>query len=80
MMVMPFLFFNISGGELLVVLVFVLMFFGSKRIPEIARTLGKTIRQVKDATQGIQNDIRDSVHDVKKELDSTKNDVIKKDL
>ncbi|MFT5336035.1 MAG: sec-independent protein translocase protein TatA [Luteibaculaceae bacterium] len=69
MMMTPFLFFNISGGEILVVLVFVLMFFGSKRIPDIARTLGKTIRQVKDATQGIQNDIRDSVSDVKKELD-----------
>jgi len=66
---MTFLFFNISGGELIVVLLFVLMFFGSKRIPEMARTLGKTIRQVKDATQGIQNDIRDSVNDVKKELD-----------
>jgi sec-independent protein translocase protein TatA len=46
--------------------------FGSKRIPEIARGMGKGIRQFKDATNDIQSDLTDSIKDVKKEIDQTK--------
>ena len=52
--------FNMSGGEIVIILLIVLMFFGSKSIPKIARSLGKGVRQVKDATQAIQRDIQDS--------------------
>jgi len=51
------------------VLFFVLLFFGSKRIPEVARTLGKGLRQIKDASEGIQRDITDSVKDVKEKIE-----------
>lgn len=65
------LFFNLGGGEIFVVVLFVLMFFGSKRIPEMMRGMGKGIRMFKDATQDIQQDIEDSVKDVKKDIDET---------
>lgn len=66
---MQLLFLNsISGGEILVVLLIVLMFFGADSIPNIARTLGKTIRQVKDATQDIQRDITDAASKSTKEI------------
>lgn len=66
------LFFNMGGGEIMVILLFVLLFFGSKRIPEFARGLGKGIRQFKDAANDIQRDIEDSVKETKKEIDEVK--------
>ncbi|MBT6513713.1 MAG: Sec-independent protein translocase TatA, partial [Crocinitomicaceae bacterium] len=55
--------FGMSGGEIIIILLIVLMFFGSKSMPKIARTLGRGMRQIKDATQDIQRDIQSSVHD-----------------
>lgn len=52
-----FLLFDIGGGELIVILLFVLIFFGSKGIPDVARTLGRTLRQVRDATAEVQREI-----------------------
>jgi sec-independent protein translocase protein TatA len=62
------IFFNLGGGEILIVLLFILLFFGSKKIPEFARGLGKGIRQFKDATDGIQRDIQNTVTEVKNEV------------
>ncbi len=76
---------SIGTGELILIMLFVLFFFGSKKIPDLARGLGKGMREMKDAMQGIQNDIRDGVNvnleeekkiveDVKKEITSTTDD------
>ncbi|WP_421754492.1 Sec-independent protein translocase subunit TatA/TatB [Croceimicrobium sp.] len=54
---LPFMFFNISGGEIVVILLLVIMFFGANRIPEIARGIGKGIREVRNATEDIKNEI-----------------------
>ena len=54
----PFLF--ISGQEIFFIMIIVVMFFGADKIPEIARGLGKGIRQVKDATNDIKNEINES--------------------
>ena len=50
--------FGIGGGELIFIILVILMLFGSDKIPEIARMMGKTMRQVKDATEGIKQEIR----------------------
>ena len=67
------LFFNLGGGEIFVILMIVLLFFGSKRIPDVARNLGRGIRQFKDAAEDIQRDITDSVSDVKKQIEQDDN-------
>ncbi len=56
----------ISGPEIFVVLLIVVMVFGADKLPEIARGLGKGLRQVKDATNDIKREIRDSAekHDI----------------
>ena len=59
----------IGGPEVIIILLFGVMFFGSKKIPELARTLGKTIREVKDASNEIKKEIRDSASDFKDDLD-----------
>ncbi len=51
-------------GEIFLVLFIVLLFFGSKSIPTIARTLGKAMREVKTATCEIQREIRDTAGDL----------------
>ncbi len=65
------LLFGISGGEIFLVLLFVLVFFGADKIPGIARTMGRTIRQVKDATNDIQRDIQKSANQVKDQVKET---------
>lgn len=55
------LFFNLGGGEIFIIMVVILLFFGSKRIPDLARGLGKGMREFKDAMSGVQRDIEDSI-------------------
>ena len=59
---------DIAGSEVLVILAFILMFFGSKSIPGIARSMGSTIRQIKEASNDLQNEIKKSGADMKNEL------------
>lgn len=66
------LFFNLGGGEIFVILAIVLLLFGAKRIPEIARGMGRGIRQFKDAANDIQEDLEKSVKDVKKQIEEEK--------
>lgn len=51
------MFSGIGGSEILLVLLVVLILFGSKRIPEFARAMGKATREVRKAL----NQIRDEV-------------------
>ncbi|MBT4916303.1 MAG: twin-arginine translocase TatA/TatE family subunit, partial [Formosa sp.] len=46
----------ISGPEIMVIMLLVVMVFGADKIPEIARGLGKGMRQVKDATNDIKKE------------------------
>ena len=63
------LIFDISGGELVVILIFVLIFFGSKGIPGIARTMGRTMRQIRDASAEVQREIQKGTNEVKQGYD-----------
>ena len=59
---------DISGSEIMVILLFVLMFFGAKSIPSMAKTLGKTLFQIRNATSEIQNEIRKSGIEISKDM------------
>ncbi len=65
------LFLNISGGEITLVLLFVLMFFGAESIPKIARGMGRGIRQIKDASNEIQREISDSAKKITEEIEKS---------
>lgn len=60
---MTLLFLNLGGGEIFVILLVVLLFFGSKRIPELAKGLGKGMREFKDAMSGIESEVRNAAND-----------------
>ena len=59
---MEFLFLNLGAGEILVIALFVLMFFGSKQIPELMRGLGRATREFKDAVGGIEREVRSAAN------------------
>ncbi|WP_369810678.1 Sec-independent protein translocase subunit TatA/TatB [Hymenobacter cheonanensis] len=53
----PLLFLgDIGGSELILIMVVILIFFGANKIPELARGLGKGIREFKDASSEIRNE------------------------
>jgi len=53
-------FLFIGTPEVFVIMLIVVMVFGADKIPEIARGLGKGMRQIKDATNDIKKEINDS--------------------
>lgn len=57
---------NVGGGSLVLIILVIILLFGAKRIPELARGLGRGIREFKDATKEIQDDLEDSLKDDKK--------------
>ncbi len=60
----------IGMQEMIVIFLVVLLLFGSKRLPELARGLGKGIREFKKATQDLKDelDVREIERDIKKDL------------
>lgn len=79
------IFLFIGGPEIFVILLIVVMLFGADKIPEIARGLGKGMRQIKDATNDIKKEINDSakkqgidtdfVRDINKEVNEVKDNI-----
>jgi len=47
---------SLGGSEIFLVLLAVLLLFGAKKIPELARGLGKGIREFKDASKEVQKE------------------------
>ena len=68
---------SISGGELILVFIVFLMLFGSKNIPDVARSLGKAMRQFKEATGEIQRDIEQSSRQLKNQIEAETRDIRK---
>ena len=71
-------FLFIGGPEIFIIILIVVMVFGADKIPEIARGLGKGMRQVKDATNDIKKEIKDSAKDQGIDTDLAKG--IKKEI
>lgn len=69
-------FLNMGGGEIMVILAVVLLLFGGKKLPELARGLGKGIRDFKDASEGVKREIHRNINSVgiADDIDSVIND------
>lgn len=78
-------FLFIGGPEIFVIILIVVLVFGADKIPDIARGLGKGMRQVKDATNDIKREINESAKkegidtdltkDIKKEINEMKDGI-----
>ena len=72
----PFLAFGIGGlgwPEILVILVLVLIFFGPKRLPELAEAVGKSLNKFKAATREASDEVKREIDDVKREVEDEPN-------
>ena len=55
--------FNIGGGEVLVILIVALIFLGPAKLPEIARTLGKTTQTIRRVSESFRSELDAAVTD-----------------
>ncbi|UCE93766.1 MAG: twin-arginine translocase TatA/TatE family subunit [Flavobacteriaceae bacterium] len=79
------MFLFISGAEIFIILVIVVMLFGADKLPELARGLGKGMQQLKNATNEVKKEISegakkqgidtDLTKDIKKDIKNIKNKV-----
>ncbi len=51
------LFGNLGVGEIVIIALVVLLFFGGKKIPELMKGLGKGVKSFKEGVNGIENEI-----------------------
>ncbi|MCS6834247.1 MAG: twin-arginine translocase TatA/TatE family subunit [Flammeovirgaceae bacterium] len=64
------LLFGMPGGwEWVIIILVILLLFGAKKIPELARGLGRGIREFKEATKEIQQEVEQGAKEVKKQND-----------
>lgn len=75
----------ISTGEIIFILFIAVMLFGTDKIPEIARGIGKGMRQLRDATNDIKREINASANsdlniDVATKIKDEIKDVVKKEI
>lgn len=64
-------FLNIGTQEMVLIVIVILLLFGGKKLPELARGLGRGIREFKDASDGIKEEISNQINNFEKDLDVT---------
>jgi len=68
--------FDLGMQELIVIFIVALLVFGPKRLPELGRTLGKGIAELKRAMHGIKEQVDAELHEIKPSV-SVENDILK---
>src|SRR5512141_2053883 len=56
--------FNLGGMEIILILALVLVLFGAKKLPELAKGLGQGIKEFKKATREVTDEVQNSMHEV----------------
>ena len=55
--------FNLGGGEIFLILAIVLILFGAKKLPELAKSLGQGIKEFKKATHNASEGMREALQE-----------------
>lgn len=76
-MVMYSIFLFISGQEIFIILLVVLLLFGANKIPEIARGLGKGMQEFRKAADDIKREMNNHTNDIKKDFKELDDDIKK---
>ena len=67
----------LGGPEIIVIVIVILLLFGGRKIPELAKGIGKGIREFRKATD--ESELAKDIKDIKNEFDDVKKDVTKLD-
>jgi len=65
----------ISGQEILLIFVIILLLFGSKRIPDFAKMMGKGMREFRKATEDIKREINSETQSLKDDVGEIKKNI-----
>ncbi len=60
------MFGNLGAGEIILIILAILILFGAKKIPELAKGLGKGLKEFKKAVKDVEEDITSEIKDVNK--------------
>jgi sec-independent protein translocase protein TatA len=60
------MFGNLGAGEIILIVLVVLLLFGAKKIPELARGIGKGMSEFKKGLKDVETEIKSADHDTKK--------------
>jgi sec-independent protein translocase protein TatA len=63
----------IGGPEIIIIVIVILLLFGGRKIPELAKGIGKGIREFRKATD--ESELAKDIKDIKSEFDDVKKDV-----
>jgi sec-independent protein translocase protein TatA len=66
------MFENVGGGEILLILMVILIFFGPKKIPELMHSLGTGLRKFNDAKSGLETQVKTAIKEPLEALTSAK--------
>ena len=58
-----FALFDLGGGQIVLILLLVLIFFGARKLPELAKGLGQGIKEFKKATREVTEEVQRSMDD-----------------
>ena len=64
------MFGNIGGSELFLILLVILIFFGAKKLPELAKGLGQGIREFRKAAKDVQDEVEKEVKKIDEKSDT----------
>ena len=63
------MFLFIGGSEIIIILFFIVIFFGANKIPSLARSAGKIIREIQDASDDVRKEIQKNSSDINDDFD-----------
>ncbi len=66
------MFGNLGAGEIILIVLVILLLFGAKKIPELARGLGKGMSEFKRGLKDVEKDIKDAADEEDKKIDNKK--------
>jgi sec-independent protein translocase protein TatA len=55
--------FNLGGGEIILILALILILFGAKKLPELAKGLGQGIKEFKKATKEVTDEVQNAMEE-----------------
>lgn len=57
------LFMNLGTGEIILIALVILLLFGAKRLPELAKSVGKSVKSFKSGLNEVEKEIKDSTEE-----------------